>query len=192
MKMSFIKGVSSILIVIFILNYLLLYSFAPQCQRKSKLINRGETERIIKTETKAIQNFKEIKIQKINKILSGILKNKGEIIVKLSEKYNINPYVVTAIMIHETANGRSNLIVNKNNPGGLTDDYGNFIKKDSLNEGIEDTIKNFKIKYIDCGLDSLKTIQPKYAPIGAKNDPKKLNRFWLSKVQYYYDLLRNQ
>ena len=39
------------------------------------------------------------------------------------------------------------------------------------------------------GLNTLETIQPKYCPIGAKNDPNGLNKNWLGGVNKIYESL---
>ena len=59
----------------------------------------------------------------------------------------------------------------------------------TLDEGIESFVKNLKINYIDLGLNTIETIQKKYAPINAGNDPKGLNKFWVSGVKRYYEEL---
>lgn len=60
---------------------------------------------------------------------------------------------------------------------------------DSLDDGIEAYLNNLKYNYFDIGLDTLEKIQPKYCPIGAENDPKGLNKYWLSGTQRKYNEL---
>lgn len=59
----------------------------------------------------------------------------------------------------------------------------------SLDEGIDFFVRNLKNNYIDMGLTSIETIQPKYAPVGATNDPNNLNSYWVNGVTKYYNEL---
>ena len=84
-----------------------------------------------------------------------------------------------AISIHETGNYTSSAFLNKNNVGGVMCDTG-LRTYATLDEGITHFLTNLKNNYFDIGLDTLEKIQPKYCPIGAKNDPKGLNKNWLN------------
>lgn len=59
----------------------------------------------------------------------------------------------------------------------------------SLDEGIDFFVGNLKRGYIDMGLTTIESIQPKYAPIGATNDPSNLNSHWVSGVYKYFNEL---
>ena len=60
----------------------------------------------------------------------------------------------------------------------------------SLDEGIEKFLINLKNNYFDIGLTTLEKIQPKYCPIGAKNDPTGLNKHWLNGTNKMLEELR--
>lgn len=84
-----------------------------------------------------------------------------------------------AISKWETGNYTSNAFITKNNVGGVMCDTG-LRTYATLDDGITHFLTNLKNNYFDTGLDTLEKIQPKYCPIGAKNDPKGLNKNWLN------------
>lgn len=79
----------------------------------------------------------------------------------------------------ETGNYTSVAFKEKNNIGGMMCNKG-LITYSTLDEGIEKFLTNLKNNYFNIGLDTLEKIQPKYCPIGAKNDPNGLNKHWLN------------
>ena len=50
----------------------------------------------------------------------GVLEGKYQIIVDSAKKYGINAGFMSAIMLHESGRGKSDMIKEINNPGGLT------------------------------------------------------------------------
>lgn len=94
-----------------------------------------------------------------------------------------------AISKWETGNYTSTAFVNKHNVGGMMCSNG-LIEYSSLDEGIEKFLTNLKNNYFDIGLDTIEKIQPKYCPIGAKNDPNGLNKYWLNGVTTKYNELK--
>lgn len=121
----------------------------------------------------------------LNSKLDGILKGKGAVFEQAGKMYGIDPKLLAAISMHETGNGTSNAVRNKNNVGGMMGEHGlqNF---SSLDDGIFAMAKNLKRNYLDEGLNTIQAIQKKYAPIGAGNDPTDLNQYWASAVSKYY------
>lgn len=96
-----------------------------------------------------------------------------------------------AISKWETGNYTSVAFKEKNNVGGMM--CNNTLRVyDSLDEGIEAFINNLKNNYFDMGLDTLEKIQPKYCPIGADNDPKGLNQYWLDGTNKMYNELKGK
>jgi hypothetical protein len=96
--------------------------------------------------------------------------------------------ITIAISRWETGNYTSSAFKNKNNVGGMMCQSG-LINYNSLDEGIHAFVKNLKNNYFDIGLDTIDKIQPKYCPIGAKNDPNGLNKYWLNGVKEIYNTL---
>ena len=105
-----------------------------------------------------------------------------------AEEYGIDWKIAVSISAWETGYWKSNLYLNKNNVGGLYCN-GNFLKYGTLDEGIEAYVSNLKRLYFDMGLNTLEKIQPKYCPVGAKNDPNGLNKNWLGGVTKIYESL---
>lgn len=126
----------------------------------------------------------------LNKYLGGKLSNKGDSIIRISQEHGVDPAFVASILHHESANGTSNAIVNKNNPGGIMDPKTNWSKLKvfpSLESGIDYTVSNLKRNYLSKGLDTIPEIGSKYAPIGAANDPNNQNVHWVPNVTKLYN-----
>lgn len=126
----------------------------------------------------------------LNKTLGGRLAGKGAAIISIGNKYGVDPAFLASILHHESANGTSNAIINKNNPGGIMDASTNWSTLKSfatLEEGIEYTASNLKRNYLDKGLKTIPQIGSKYAPVGAANDPRGLNKNWVPNVTTLYN-----
>ena len=126
----------------------------------------------------------------LNKTLGGRLAGKGSAIVSIGNKYGVDPAFLAAILHHESGNGTSSAIINKNNPGGIMDASTNWSKLKhfaTLEEGIEYTASNLKRNYLDKGLTTIEKIGSKYAPVGAANDPRGLNKNWVPNVTSLYN-----
>lgn len=124
----------------------------------------------------------------LNKTLGGVLKGQGNAFVQAGQKYGIDPALLAAIAIHETGNGSSSAVKNKNNVGGMMGKNG-LMSFNSLQDGIDKMASNLKRNYIDKGLTTIEQIQKKYAPVGAANDPNNLNSNWIRGVSKYYNML---
>ena len=111
-------------------------------------------------------------------------------IKEIAEKYGMNWKIAVAISKHETGVYTSKAFKELNNVGGMMCNDG-LKEYATLEEGIEAFVKNLKYNYIDEGLDTIEKIQPKYCPIGAKNDPNGLNKYWVSGVTKYYNELED-
>ena len=133
--------------------------------------------------------------------LKGVLRNKGNVIISCARQYNICPIFLTAVLMHESANGCSNFAENKNNVAGImrvakVKVKGKWINKsvpkefDSVEECIRFTARLLGSEtYAGGKRDTIGEIQQVYCPIGAKNDPKKLNGHWLGGVMGYMEKL---
>jgi flagellum-specific peptidoglycan hydrolase FlgJ len=110
------------------------------------------------------------------------------------QKYNIDPNLLAAISIHETGGGKSSAFRNKNNLMGVSDSKGP-ISFERPEESIERMARligqgvNEKTgPYANVtDIDSLANI---YAPVGADNDPKGLNKHWADSVKGIYESLQ--
>lgn len=124
-------------------------------------------------------------IVKIGRRVDGVLKPHAGTIYMAARNNNINPYLLYSIIRHETANGTSDAIKILNNPGGIMGRNGKLERFRSLESGINQMAGILKVHYVDQGLITVDQIGAKYCPVGAKNDPTGLNRWWVPKVNEY-------
>jgi hypothetical protein len=124
----------------------------------------------------------------LNPHLKGVLQNTGHLFAEAGKKYDIDPALLAAISIHETGNGTSNAARFKFNVAGMMGKNG-LKSYSSIEESIFDMARNLRQNYIDQGKLTIAQIGAKYAPIGAANDPTKLNNHWVTGVQRYFDTL---
>lgn len=111
-----------------------------------------------------------------------------------AKEYNMTDeqaYLVIAISKHETGKWISSAFKNKNNFGGLMGVNG-LKTYDTQNDGLDAFVKLLKNRYFDKGLNTIEKIQPVYCPVGAKNDPNGLNKYWKTNVQKYYNEYLNK
>ena len=121
---------------------------------------------------------------KLNRTLSSDLSNKGESFAKYSIDLGVDPYLATAIAMHETgcAWDCSYLAKVCNNVGGQKGSgCGEYQAFETLEDGIYGFILNIKNKYVDYGLMTADEMNPKYA-----EDPT-----WSSKVNNYIEKIKN-
>lgn len=119
-------------------------------------------------------------------------------IKEVANKYDIDWKLSIAIARHECGfkNGEylSNAYKEKNNVGGMmyydpSTKSSKLMKFDTIDSGINAYVSNLKRNYFDLGLDTIAKIQPKYAPVGAANDPYGLNNVWQIGVKSYLSQL---
>lgn len=118
-----------------------------------------------------------ITVSMLNSVFKGELSGMGEIFLKHSNAYKVNPALMAAISIHETGNGTSSLCKNKKNFFGMKGkSYSS--KEDGIKAGISNLSKN----YIFTGRKTLESIRNKYAPLYDSS----LNSHWIPGVSKYY------
>jgi murein DD-endopeptidase MepM/ murein hydrolase activator NlpD len=122
----------------------------------------------------------------LNSKLGGRLKGMGGKFDSVGEKYGIDPAFLASIAMHETGNGTSNAIKNKNNVGGIMGKNG-LKSFDSVGSSIDALGSLLKRLYVDQGLTTVEAIQKKYAPNGADNDPTGLNSHWVGGVTKFLE-----
>lgn len=130
---------------------------------------------------------------KLNEHLGGKFAGKGQAFVDAAKKHGVDPALLGAIAMHETGNGTSNAVRNKNNPGGLMNPktkWKTLQRFSTLEKGIDAMARNLKRNYIDKGLTTPTQIGKKYAPIGAANDPGGRNKYWVGSVTDLMQRLR--
>ena len=123
--------------------------------------------------------------QTINNSLNSTISNKGYLIASYSLEKGVDPYMATAIMLHETGCkwNCSRLVRECNNVGGQKGKgCGSYSYFNSLDEGIKAFIDNLERKYISYGLTTPEQINPKYAE----------DRTWYKKVNKYIEEIKAQ
>jgi TP901 family phage tail tape measure protein len=120
--------------------------------------------------------------------LGGKLAGSGSLMEKYGNMYGISPALLAAIAMHETGNGTSSAVRNKNNAFGIMGSNG-LKSFTSLEESIKYAASLLKKNYIDKGLTTVEAIQKKYAPVGVANDPTGLNKNWVNGVNKFISLV---
>ena len=119
--------------------------------------------------------------EKLNRSLGGIMAGHGDIIATHSIEMGVDPYVVTAIMMHETGNGTSNISNNCFNFGGQKGSgCGAYRAYGSIEEGLRGMIDNLYNNYYAQGLTTVETIAPRYAESSS----------WPAKINWYVEQIR--
>ena len=115
-------------------------------------------------------------------------KTETDVVKKISAQHGVDWKLIEAIVRWETGNRTSQAYHNLNNVGGLMGSQG-LMKFETVEESYEFMIKAIKTYYIEQGLTTIEQIGSKYCPVGAKNDEKGINQFWVSGVEAIYESL---
>lgn len=129
-----------------------------------------------------VRQYSVITSGRLDQFLGGVLKNKGQKFIEVARQNNICPIFFAAICMHESANGASKFSREKNNVFGIFKNgkYHNF---ESVDECIEFAGKLLGGRlYVKGGNYTVLKIQKVYCPVGAKNDPQGLNKYWLDGI----------
>ena len=158
------------------------------------LIEVNVSEEIVDVEITSVEEIKPIVYDnmtfdelsnKLDKSLNDDLSGYGNFIASYSLEKGVDPYLATAIMLHETGCtwGCSNLVKSCNNVGGMKGSgcgqYGYF---NTLEEGIIKFIDNIYNNYYTYGLTNANLMGSKYA-----EDPG-----WSSKVNGHIEKIKNR
>lgn len=120
---------------------------------------------------------------KLDRSLGGILAGHGTTIASHSIEIGVDPYLVIAIMIHETGNGTSNIANNCYNFGGQKGyGCGAYKRYDSIDEGLIGMMDNLQRNYYAYGLTTVEAIGSKYAE----------STTWPSMINWYIEKIRAQ
>lgn len=122
---------------------------------------------------------------KINLSLNSTIAGKGNLIASYSLEKGVDPYMATAIILHETGCRWecSYLVKTCNNVGGQKGSgCGSYSAFNSLDEGIMAFIDNLYNNYISLGLTTPELINPKYAQ----------DQEWSKNVNKYIEIIKAQ
>lgn len=123
-------------------------------------------------------------VTKINRNLNSTLSNKGNLFVDYSLKLGVNPYLATAIALHETGcKWNCSYLTNTcNNVGGQKGKgCGEYASFPSLEEGIYAFISNIYYNYYLFGLNTPELMNSKYAE----------SKTWAFNVNKYINEIKN-
>lgn len=126
---------------------------------------------------------------KLDKHLHSNLSGTGVYFARYSVEYGVDPYLVTAIALHETGCKWkcSTNVTQCNNVGGMKSggthkcNGTSYTAFDSLESGIKGFVYNIKVNYWDKGLTTAQAMNSKYAASGN----------WSAKVNSYMNSIRN-
>ena len=125
---------------------------------------------------------------KLNRSLKSTISGKGYLIASYSLQLGIDPYMATAIILHETGcNGTCSRLVRECNnvggqKGGPSCGGGSYKAYTTLDEGIMGYLDNLYRNYYSYGLTTPETIGPKYAA----------STTWASQVNNYIALIKSR
>ena len=121
----------------------------------------------------------------LEKTLKNDVSGKGMVIAKKCIELGVDPYIATAIIMHETGCGQaqcSSLARNCYNFGGQKGPgCGAYRRYNSVDEGLEGMINNLYKNYYAYGLTTVEAIGPKYAE----------GNTWVGKINWYVNKIRN-
>ncbi|EGQ4380913.1 CHAP domain-containing protein [Staphylococcus pseudintermedius] len=112
----------------------------------------------------------------------GALEGKAKDMVKIAKNNKIPPKLFMAIVASESEWGKGANATKQKNPLSIMG-AGPLQVYPSIEEGLDKGAKNLYDLYISKGLTTPEKIGPKYAPIGASNDPTDLNSNWVPTVK---------
>ncbi|MGB3259860.1 glucosaminidase domain-containing protein [Paenisporosarcina sp.] len=130
--------------------------------------------------------FKPVQLIKLENTLEGKLSGTATHFINAGKKYDIDPSLLSAIAIHETGNGSSRAVHEKNNVAGMMGKDG-LRSYASVEDSIFDMARNLRKNYLNQGKDTIAEIGAKYAPVGAANDPTGLNNHWTKGVSRQFN-----
>ena len=158
----------------------------------SAKINMDSLKPVLK-EVKRVEVYKGMTLKelskKLNKSLNSTLRGKGKIIAKYALKYKVDPYLATAIILHETGCKWNCSYLAKvcYNFGGIKGNgsCGNtgYQRFSSVEDGIRSFMKNLYQNYYARGLDTVEELKPTYAG-NSKN--------WDINVRRYIDYIKSR
>lgn len=183
-------------LIIFFIGFMcgLVYSNLFICSDLIAKAETNESKEVIQIDQEKEKSLKSQKnpelesLEKIEKLSNECTLDEVSCkIKKAAQDYGVDWRLAVAISMHETWDYTSYIFKHQNNVGGMWNGMkGEFYSYDTLDDGIDAYISNLKTNYYDEGRTTIETIQPKYAPIGAKNDPNDLNSNWLPGVTRRY------
>ena len=117
----------------------------------------------------------------------GYIAGQGELIASYCIEKGVDPYIATAIILHETGCRAkcSKLVRNCNNVGGIKGKPscggGSFKSYETIEDGIRGFVNNLYKNYYAIGLNTVESIAPKYCE----------GNTWAGKINWYVNVIKN-
>jgi hypothetical protein len=165
--------------------------YAAEIQNLKKEIELLKTSRGDYTR----EQFKKEKvIQAIDNNLGGLLNGKGAVFYDAGQQNNVNPMLMAAISVHETASGNSKVLRECNNVAGInwTSNNEPHIGRYRVFSSIDDSIYNLAYLlnnyYIQQGRTTIDSIGRKFCPLDDIDNGKygMSNESWIPNVTKIY------
>lgn len=121
--------------------------------------------------------------------LPPALRDHAQAFVEAGKKHGVDPRFLAAISMQETGGGKSSAFRNKKNAMGISG-KGGPKSFQSIGQSIDVMARTLaKPDGYYKGKSTISQIGGVYAPIGAKNDPRRLNRHWVPNVSENFQAL---
>ena len=130
-------------------------------------------------------------VEKLNKYLKGKgkLEGAGQAFMDAQRKYGISAVALIGIVMNESAKGKSELAMKRNNVGGVRiPNSKEFKTYSSVRDCIMDMARFLKAGYVDNKsrpLTKLYQVNAKYCPAADTTDKNGLNSYWAKNVEKY-------
>ncbi len=110
------------------------------------------------------------------------LREHAQAFIDAGKKYGVDPRFLAAISMQETGGGKSSAFRNKNNAMGISG-KGGPKRFESVGQSIDVMARTLaKPNGYYKGKSTIAQIGKVYAPVGAANDPRGLNRHWIPNI----------
>ena len=163
------------------------YNLNKSYELDMRILRESEARPLLEAQEAAVPTGKAVKLKNETN-LKGLLPYK-QAFMDSGQKYGVDPKLLMAIAMHETGKGTSAAFLHKNNAMGISPNGGGPRAFSSVEESIDYAARLLRKHYLDQGLTTIAAIGGKYAPAGAGNDPRGLNKHWIQGVSRYYDSL---
>ena len=125
-------------------------------------------------------NMKKYKSTFEKNAKGGKLEGKSDKILEIADEEKVPGLLMVAIVVNESGWGKGANAMKQNNPMSVMGSKSiEDSKYDTIEDGLHAGAENLYTGYIKKGLDTPKKIGPKYAPVGASNDPDDMNSNWI-------------
>jgi len=149
-------------------------------------VESGQSHQSISTVNCNVGTVSDLSAEDVNQILEGTpIEGEGDVVVKYEREYEVNAWLILGLSAHESGNWSSSLARNRHNYFGWRAYDGathNATYFDSFADCLDEVIPSIRSNYIDQGLNTLASMNTRYA-----TDPS-----WAQKVLNNINSLRSR